>query len=410
MNMIFSNFRLWWQRPRNIRDRVDHRQVTFLELFYDLVYVALIAQLTHALATQIDLTHILNFMFLFFIVWWAWLNGTSYHDLHGNDDIRTRVFTFLQMFTVVAMAVFAHDAMGDTSVGFALSYAAFQLILTYLWWRTGVHDPNHRPLSTPYVFAFLINTLLFVASVFVEPPLRFYLWGISTVISLMLPIVLAILARNRPEVQEQITLSLTPSASFVERFGLLTIIVLGEVVVAVVSGLSSLDDMTMDIGLVAILSMLIGISLWWLFFDYVSHRKPSAGRISFLIWALTHLVVSAGIAMIGAAILNVIEQGRDALPSDVRWLLVLAIAGVLLGIAILIQTIRVPEQYHMGFRKGQIVMVIAAMIIVALGLTSLETIPLLITIVICMITPVFFGLAFWLKETVHNLENAPETA
>jgi low temperature requirement protein LtrA len=66
-------------------------------------------------------------------IWWAWFNGSSYHDLHGNNDIRTRVFTFSQMFSVVAMAVFAHDAPGEVSVGFALSYAAFQLILTYLW-------------------------------------------------------------------------------------------------------------------------------------------------------------------------------------------------------------------------------------------------------------------------------------
>jgi hypothetical protein len=53
------------------------------------------------------------------------------------------------------MAVFAHNALGEGAVGFALSFAAFQLILTYLWWRTGVHDPEHRPLSQPYCFAYL---------------------------------------------------------------------------------------------------------------------------------------------------------------------------------------------------------------------------------------------------------------
>jgi hypothetical protein len=50
------------------------------------------------------------------------------------------------MLSVVAMAAFAHDALGESSVGFALSFACFQLILTYLRWRTGVYDPNHRPL------------------------------------------------------------------------------------------------------------------------------------------------------------------------------------------------------------------------------------------------------------------------
>ena len=73
------------------------RSVTFLELFYDLVYVVLIAQLAHALSEHVDLKGIFGFAFLFIIVWWAWLNGASYHDYHGNNDIRSRVFTFLQM-------------------------------------------------------------------------------------------------------------------------------------------------------------------------------------------------------------------------------------------------------------------------------------------------------------------------
>lgn len=58
------------------------------------------------------------------------------------------------MLTVAALAVFAHNAMGDGSVGFALSYAAFHLILTWLWWRTGVYDLNHRLLSQPYSSTF----------------------------------------------------------------------------------------------------------------------------------------------------------------------------------------------------------------------------------------------------------------
>jgi low temperature requirement protein LtrA len=114
-------------------DRPPERHVTFLELFYDLVYVVLIVQLAHSLSQHIDPSSIGRYLALFFVVWWAWLNGTLYHDIHGNNDIRTRVFTFMQMFTVAAMAVFAHNAIGEGSKGFALSYAAFQLILTFLW-------------------------------------------------------------------------------------------------------------------------------------------------------------------------------------------------------------------------------------------------------------------------------------
>jgi low temperature requirement protein LtrA len=144
--------------------------------------------------------------------------------------------TFLQMGTVAAMAIFAHGALGETSVGFALSYAAFLVVLTYLWWRTGVHDPLHRPLSRPYVIAFLISIALFVGSVFAPPPWRFYLWGASLLLSLVLPSLPGMLTPADPAVQAQRDQAFILSASAEERFALFTIIVLGEVIVGVIRG------------------------------------------------------------------------------------------------------------------------------------------------------------------------------
>ena len=154
MSSITRDFRKWWKPPHRTSEREEERTVTFLELFYDLVYVVVIAEISHGLAVHVGLQGFVEFALLFVVVWLAWLNGALYHDLHGNNDFRTRVFTFLQMFTVAAMAVFANNAFDAGSVGFALSFAAFQLIFAYLRWRTGVHDPLHRPLSRPYVFTF----------------------------------------------------------------------------------------------------------------------------------------------------------------------------------------------------------------------------------------------------------------
>jgi len=94
MSILIRRFRSWWQPPRRAGDRIEHRQVSFLELFYDLVYVALIAELSHSLSSHIGWDALGGFAFLFVIVWWAWLNGSLYHDIHGNNDMRTRVFTF----------------------------------------------------------------------------------------------------------------------------------------------------------------------------------------------------------------------------------------------------------------------------------------------------------------------------
>ena len=93
MTELRRTFRQWWQIPRRVSDRPEERTISFLELFYDLVYVVLIAQIAHSLAGHVDLAGFGQFVFLFVLVWWAWLNGALYHDLHGNNDIRTRVFT-----------------------------------------------------------------------------------------------------------------------------------------------------------------------------------------------------------------------------------------------------------------------------------------------------------------------------
>lgn len=400
-----QSFRKWWQPPRKASDRDLDRSVTFLELFYDLVYVVLVAQLAHALAEDVTLSGILGYAFLFIVVWWAWFNGSSYHDIHGNNDIRTRVFTFLQMFTVAAMAVFAHDALGESSVGFALSYAAFQLILTYLWWRTGVHDPAHRPLSQPYSFAFLVTTLLFVGSIFVPAPIRFYLWGLAVLISLVLPFNTFLQGKNNASIQKEVDRIIDVSPSLVERFGLLTIIVLGEVVVGTVNGVAGHHHLDLTVGITAVLGMLIAIALWWVYFDFVSHRKPQPTLSKVAKWFYLHLPITAGIAAVGAAVFNVVEHSGDPLEGGVRWLLVGSVSLVMLCVAVLMQSIQVPKEQYRLYRRGGLITVASSLIILLLGVLNLPTIPLLIVLVLVMITPVFYGIKVWIQ--VFGAEEIP---
>ena len=395
--IILRNFRQWWQPPRNIREREEERTVTFLELFYDLVYVVVIAELAHALATHVDLVGVGIFIFLFVTVWLAWLNGTLYHDLHGNNDIRTRIFTFLQMFTVAAMAVFAHSALGEGSVGFALSFAAYQLVLTYLWWRTGVHDPNHRPLSQPYSATFLISTLLFIASVFVPAPWRFYLWGVALLLSLLIPLFMFTRGRNNPDVQAQIDIAMSISPSAVERFGLFTIIVLGEVIVGVVQGVAGHHHLSWLVGATAALGMLIAIGLWWVYFDFVSHHKPIDKRTKTVGWIYLHLPMTIGIVAAGAAVFNVVEHAGEPLIPEVRWLLVGAIAVALISIALLMRSIQIPEEYHQLYRWGGIVTFVSGFIILLLGFSGLIIIPLLGVLILLLLTPVLYGIVIWIR-------------
>lgn len=388
-------FRRWWQPPRPVSDRPQERRVTFLELFYDLVYVVIIAELSHTLAGDITLIGIGTFVFLFIIVWWAWFNGAMYHDLHGNNDIRTRVFTFLQMFTVAAMAVFAHNATGEGSVGFALAYAAFHLLLTWLWWRTGVHDPLHRPLSRPYSQTFLITSLLFLVSIFTPAPWRFILWLLSLLIDLTLLSLLWI--NTNTAIQEEINRIVLISPSAVERFGLFTIIVLGEVIVGVVSGVAGHHPLSWLVGGTAALGMMIAIGLWWIYFDFVAGRLPIARTSRRLWWIYLHLPVAMGITVVGASILNVVEHAGEPLTGAVRWLLVDAIAVALVSIALIIKSLNLPENQGRLYQTGSRVMFMAGIIVVLSGITLIGTIPLLLTLIALLLVPVAYGILVWIK-------------
>jgi low temperature requirement protein LtrA len=397
MNGPERGFRTWWQVPRRAGEPHRDRRVSFLELFYDLVYVVLISQLAHSFSQDISLVGAGKFAFLFVTIWWAWLNGTLYHDLHGNNDIRTRVFTFVQMITVAAMAVFIHNAIGEGSTGFAISYAAFQLIMTYMWWRTGVHDPDHRPLSTTSVIVGLLSIILYIGSIFIPGNLKYYMWAFALFLFLVSPGIMIATNSNNPRGLKQLEIISSYSPAAVERFGLFTIIVLGEVVVSVVNGVVNLHHINWPIGITAVLGMLMAIGFYWLYFDFISHRIPVSGIRSNFLWVYFHLPMTMGIAAAGAGVLNAVEHTDKALPGEVRWVLVGTAAIVLLSIAILMRMIRVPQGTGKYYRRGSLVITIMGIGAALLGLTSLETIPLLAVIIIIILVPAIYGIIVWVK-------------
>jgi low temperature requirement protein LtrA len=395
-----KHFRIWWQKPRRYSEQESERRVTFLELFYDLVYVVIIAQLSHALAVDINMSNLLQYVFLFFIVWWAWFNGVAYHDLHGNNDIKTRVVTFLQMIAVASMAVFAHSAIGSGSKGFAISYIAFQLIITYLWWRTGVHDRDHRSLSIPYTLTYLGASFILMASLFVPTPLRYYLWAVNLLMTLSLPLILQVLSTWNEKMKIQFDRAATISPSINERFGLLTIIVLGEVIVGVIGGIAGQHHLEWQTGIIAVLGMLIAIGIWWLYFDLVASHTPKKSTFSEFSWAYLHLPLVISIAASGAAVLNVIEHSAEESTSNAKYLLIGAVFLAIISISLILRTIQSPDHMKRVHRVAGRATIISAVALLPLIFLNIDSIFLMVLLNAIMLVPIFYGIRFWLKEQI----------
>ena len=117
-----GRFKRWfWRPPRPHGEVIADRQVSNLELLYDLVYVALIGQAAHHLAEHVTFRGLAEFAVVFTLIWIAWINGSLYLELHGRQDGRTRSIVFAQMGILVLLAVFTADAADGGGWGFRSS-------------------------------------------------------------------------------------------------------------------------------------------------------------------------------------------------------------------------------------------------------------------------------------------------
>src|SRR5262249_3136491 len=154
-----------------------------------------------------------------------WFNGSLYIELHGREDGRTRLQVFFQMGILALLAVFTADAAGATSAQFALVYAAFLAFMGWQWYAIRELDRVERPellrIPASYVGGMTVSAIAFGATAFIPAEWRLPAWAVFSAAWL---VGLSLGSRVRGRVTEGIQ----PTDSLVERFGLFTIIVLGE--------------------------------------------------------------------------------------------------------------------------------------------------------------------------------------
>ncbi|MBW4677916.1 MAG: low temperature requirement protein A [Desmonostoc geniculatum HA4340-LM1] len=335
----------------------EERHATWLELFYDLVFVVAVSQLAHNLNEDISFSGLLGFVVLFIPVWWSWIGTTFYANRFDSDDIAHRLLIGVQMLTAAAMAVNIHHGLGESSPGFALSYALGRAVLVVEYVRAGIHIPSARPLTTRYAIGFAIAAFLWLISAFIPIPWRFALWTLAIVIDFATPLT-----------ARKFQLGLLPHASHLpERFGLFTIIVLGEAVIAVVNGVS---EQKWDVSTVisAVFGLIIAFSWWWVYFDNLG-GKPieiarAHGKVGVVnLWLYTHLPLVIGIAAAGVGVEQILlSKPTLALPDSQRWLICGSVALCSLAVSILhrfgvIRYCKIRSQYRLG---GAVVLVAIA--------------------------------------------------
>src|SRR5262245_25449872 len=323
-----ARFRDWfWHPPRAHGETIEHRTVSNLELLYDLVYVACIGQAASALASDVNARSIVDFTAVFAMIWIAWVNGSLYVELHGRQDGRTRTFVFLQIGILAFVAVFTGAATGDTGRQFALVYALFLVVNLWLWYSVRRRDrPEYLPVTGAWNLLMAASVVVIGGSAFLPGDVRLVVWVVYDVAWIGAMKVLGYRSR-------MFELGVRPSDSMVERFGLFTIIVLGEVVIGVVDGLSQAeqDALTFAIGG---LGLVVGFGFWWTYFDVIGRRLPRPTGPAVADWIIFHFPITLAIAGAGAGMVSLLEHAHEAVtPAPTAWLLSGAVAIGLAGVA-----------------------------------------------------------------------------
>ena len=291
------------QRLRTIDTENGERHASWLELFFDLVFVIAVSHVASVLSADMSAVGLLKFALLFFSVWWVWVGHTFYADRFESEEPEYRVLTFAGMLSVAALALRIEAAFTpEGSDAFALFYSQILLILVLSYVRTAIYVPLARKLAVQYIIGLGCSASIFLVSLLFDPPAQFGIWAIGLAAALATPFLSPNLARTIP-----IDYSHIP-----ERFGLFTIIVLGEAVIATANGAAGVP-WSLATGFTAVFGFAMAACIWWLNFefveDYAIKRPVLLPRIIYL---FGHFFIVSSIVALGIGIEHAIKEAHEA--------------------------------------------------------------------------------------------------
>ena len=304
-----------YEPPRIRSAEEGERPTSWLEFFFDLVFVVAVEQLAGRLEHHVTGHAVLVYLALYGTIWWAWVGFVLFTDRFGTDDISDRFMTLLQVGAALVIAAAAMHATSVRAVAFAVGYGVFRLILAARYAMAAHYVREARRECTRQSIGFAVAGLIWIVSAAMPAPWRFWMWGAGFGIDLLTPF----LSRRMHEI-------VPPDADHVEeRFGTFINISLGVGFVGLVEAMRD-QPWSGAVLATAALSLLIGFSIWWGFFDALDQGPIAEVRERnrtgpFKIWIFAQFPLAAGVAAAGIAVGNLTHDANVAVLEDsMRWL------------------------------------------------------------------------------------------
>jgi low temperature requirement protein LtrA len=302
-------------------------RVSTIELFFDLVFVFAITQLTTLLAHDPTAVGLIRVLLIFGTLWWmyggyAWLTNAVPPT---RLLLRLLILVGMAGFLVVALAI--PTAFDRGGVAFGLGYLLVTLVHTGMFLLSSQETVLRAIRRLGPVNA--LTAIMLVAAGFADGAVQWILWSAAFLLQWSSP---AFTAVEGFRIQ---------AAHFVERHGLIVLIALGESIVAVSIGVAA-DELRAGSIVIAVLGLALAAALWWLYFDGEDERAEQAmnsapsGRIQWLaLYAFGYgfLPVLGGIIVFAAGVKNAVGHHGEPLAASTAWLLAGGVAGYVAGLA-----------------------------------------------------------------------------
>ncbi len=354
-----------------------HRASTPLELLYDLTIVVAFGTAADELAHYVAEDHVWagvgGFAFASFAVSWAWLNYSWFASAYDTDDWVFRLATMVQMLGVIVLSLglpqmFASIDHGDTLDNGVMvaGYVVMRVSLVFLWWQVSRHDPQRAPAARKYMVTIGTAQVGWVVLAVLRLPigLTFALFSVLLVLEL-----------SGPFVAERKASTPWHPHHIAERYGLLVIITLGEVILGTVASLNAVvhgeAGWSVDAALLAIAGVGLTFGCWWMYFavpwaePMVRHRErgfPFGYGHLFIFGALA--AMGAGLHVAAFTLEDEARIGATATVLSVAIPFTIYVTVLYVLYSVLMRTL---DPFHLGLIAATAALVVLSIVLAAAG-------------------------------------------
>jgi low temperature requirement protein LtrA len=363
--------RTWYRRMTGRNSAERHRAATPLELLFDLCFVVAVAEasdaLRHALGEHRPGHAVLGYVAVFFAIWWAWVNFTWFASAYDTDDGPYRLTTLVQIAGALVLAAGVPRAFDHADFRVAtLGYVVMRVALVGQWLRAAHGDRDRRRTALRFALGVSLVQVAWVARLALPAAWTWPSFVVLGVAELAVPIV-AERASRTPYHRDHVA----------ERYGLFTLIVLGESVLATAmaaQGALDAGDGTGHRLVLAGAGLVIVFGMWWLYFDRSAGELLTSRRMAFL-WGYGHYLIFASAAAVGAGLAAAVDGHLSA-----------RAAGLAVAVPVAVYLVTVWVLHICPYQRGVVALAYpAAALLVLLAALSPVAVPLIAAVLAALV-------------------------